>query len=66
MLRKQIIAAIGKELTPVDFTYYMEWHNRNIFKEEYAPVPFSYAVCAFVKQSAWLTKFRSVFQITTL
>lgn len=45
LLRKQLIAAIGKELSPVDFTYYMEFHNRNIFKEEYGPVPFSYAVC---------------------
>jgi len=44
MLRAQLIAAIGKEITPVDFANYMVFHYRKIFKEEYAPAPFSYAV----------------------
>ena len=44
MLRKQLIAAIGKELTPVDFTRYMEFHSRKLFREAYRPQPFSHAV----------------------
>lgn len=44
MLRKQLIAAIGKEVTPLDFAEYMVYHNRKIFKEEYQPRPFSYAI----------------------
>lgn len=44
MLRKQLIAAIGKEVTPNDFTNYMVYHGRKVFKEEYAPTLFSYAV----------------------
>lgn len=30
MLRKQLIAAIGKEVTPVDFANYMVFHNRKV------------------------------------
>ncbi len=44
MLRKQLIAAIGKELTPVDFTRYMEFHSRKLFREAFRPQPFSHAV----------------------
>lgn len=44
MLRKQIIAAIGKEVTPVDFANYMVFHGRKVFREEYQPRAFSYAV----------------------
>lgn len=44
LLKKQLIAAIGKTVTPVDFTNYMVYHGRKIFKEEYAPQLFSYAV----------------------
>lgn len=44
MLRKQLIAAIGKEVTTSDFTNYMTYHGRKIFKEEYAPQLFSYAI----------------------
>jgi hypothetical protein len=44
MLRKQIIAAIGKEVTPVDFQNYMVYHNRKVFKEQYQPQPFCYAI----------------------
>jgi hypothetical protein len=32
MLRKQIIAAIGKEVQPMDFAQYMLFHNRKLFK----------------------------------
>lgn len=44
MLRKQLIAAIGKEVTPVDFANYMTFHNRKIFRDEFQPQPFSYAI----------------------
>ncbi len=44
MLRKQLIAAIGKEVTPDDFTQYMEFHSRKLLKPEYRPQPFSYAI----------------------
>ena len=44
MLRKQLIAAIGKELTPVDFTAYMDFHCRKLLKPQYRPQPFSHAI----------------------
>eukprot|EP01065_Artemidia_motanka_P051881 TRINITY_DN921_c0_g1_i3.p1 TRINITY_DN921_c0_g1~~TRINITY_DN921_c0_g1_i3.p1 ORF type:complete len:921 (+),score=161.47 TRINITY_DN921_c0_g1_i3:64-2826(+) len=44
MLRKQLIAAIGKEVGPDDFAEYMDFHNRRLFQEPYRPKPFSYAV----------------------
>jgi hypothetical protein len=44
MLRNQLIAAVGKRLQPSDFTAYMRYHNRKLFKEEYKPRPFSHAV----------------------
>jgi hypothetical protein len=44
MLRQQLIAAIGKEVGPVDFTNYMVYHNRKMFRPQYVPVPFAYAV----------------------
>jgi hypothetical protein len=44
MLRQQLIAAIGKELTPADFTAYMEFHHRKLVKPQYRPLPFSYAI----------------------
>jgi hypothetical protein len=44
MLRKQLIAAIGKEVTPAEFTAFMDFHHRKLVKEPYRPKPFSYAV----------------------
>lgn len=44
MLRKQLINAIGKEVGPVDFAQYMEFHNRRLFKLKYQPPAFSHAV----------------------
>ena len=44
MLRQQLIAAIGKVVTPDDFNAYMEYHHRKLFKAEYRPKPFSYAI----------------------
>eukprot|EP01060_Flectonema_neradi_P028022 TRINITY_DN376_c0_g1_i1.p1 TRINITY_DN376_c0_g1~~TRINITY_DN376_c0_g1_i1.p1 ORF type:complete len:897 (+),score=225.27 TRINITY_DN376_c0_g1_i1:77-2767(+) len=44
MLRNQLIAAIGKEVTAVDFRNYMDFHNRKIFAKDFETRPFSYAV----------------------
>ncbi len=44
MLRAQLLAAIGKEVTPVEFANYMAYHNRRLFKEQYQPKAFCYAV----------------------
>jgi hypothetical protein len=44
MLRAQVVAAIGKELTAADFGKYMEYHNRKVFREEFQPKAFCYAV----------------------
>uniref|UniRef100_A0A7S1KV23 Uncharacterized protein n=1 Tax=Alexandrium catenella TaxID=2925 RepID=A0A7S1KV23_ALECA len=44
LLRKQLIAAIGKEVSPADFAEYMCFHNRKLFADGYAPVPFCFAV----------------------
>lgn len=44
MLYKQFVAAIGKEVTPVDFANYLTFHYRKIYAQQYRPQPFSYAV----------------------
>ena len=44
MLRKQVVAAIGKEVSPVDFGNYMVYHNRKVLREAYQPRAFCYAV----------------------
>ncbi len=44
LLRAQLVAAIGKELTPADFTAYMDFHHRKLVAPAYRPLPFSYAI----------------------
>ncbi len=44
MLRDQLVAAIGKTVTPADFSAYMDFHSRKLFKPAYRPQPFSQAV----------------------
>lgn len=44
MLRTQLIAAIGKEVSPADFAEYTQFHNRKLFNKAYAPSPFCFAV----------------------
>lgn len=44
MLKSQLVDAIGKHLEPEDFSKYMRFHNRKLFKSEYSPVPFCYSV----------------------
>ena len=44
MLYKQLVAAIGKEVQPSDFNNYMIFHNRKLFKAQYEPRKFCYAI----------------------
>eukprot|EP00961_Rhodomonas_salina_P269174 3637254-Rhodomonas_salina.1 len=44
MLRKQLCAAIGKELSSSDFAAFRRFHDRKLFRDETQPLPFSYAV----------------------
>ena len=44
MLRTQLISAIGKEISSNDFSEYMIFHNRKIFKDQYKPNQFCHAV----------------------
>lgn len=44
MLYRQLVAAIGKEVQPVDFTNFMNFWARKLFRPEFQPRPFSYAV----------------------
>ncbi len=44
MLRSQLVAAIGKIVTPQDFGNYMRFHYRKLYLDEYAPQLFCYAV----------------------
>jgi hypothetical protein len=44
LVRSQVVKAIGKEVSTVDFANYMVYHGRQLFKPEYQPRPFSYAV----------------------
>mmetsp|Transcript_8391 Transcript_8391/g.8561 ORF Transcript_8391/g.8561 Transcript_8391/m.8561 type:complete len:961 (+) Transcript_8391:116-2998(+) len=44
MLRKQLMAAIGREVTSTDFSAYMRFHSHRLFKEQYRPQPFCYSV----------------------
>eukprot|EP01043_Picozoa_sp_COSAG02_P035900 COSAG02_NODE_2599_length_8448_cov_229.846568_4_plen_887_part_00 len=44
MLRSQLISAIGKELQPKDFADFVRFHEQKLFKPEYTPKPFCYAI----------------------
>lgn len=44
LLQKQLISAIGKTVTPTDFAEYLTFHNRKIYREDYRPKAFSYAI----------------------
>ena len=44
MLRKQLVQAIGKEVSSADFTAYMQFHMRKVMHEAYTPRLFSHAV----------------------
>jgi len=44
MLHSQLVAAIGKEVTPADFINYMKFHCRKLYRKEFEPRPFCYAI----------------------
>eukprot|EP01063_Lacrimia_lanifica_P028423 TRINITY_DN414_c0_g2_i4.p1 TRINITY_DN414_c0_g2~~TRINITY_DN414_c0_g2_i4.p1 ORF type:complete len:1039 (+),score=271.03 TRINITY_DN414_c0_g2_i4:53-3169(+) len=44
LLRRQLVRAVGKEVTASDFRRYIDFHNRCLFTQPYAPVLFSYAI----------------------
>eukprot|EP00439_Symbiodinium_sp_Y106_P037021 s2962_g4.t1 len=44
MLRKQLAAAIGKEVSPADFAAYMRFHYRKLFHEAFLPKPLCFSV----------------------
>ena len=43
-LKKKLIDAIGRSVTPVDFGNYMNFHCKKRFLPPYAPKPFSYII----------------------
>eukprot|EP01064_Diplonema_japonicum_P038443 TRINITY_DN9323_c0_g1_i1.p1 TRINITY_DN9323_c0_g1~~TRINITY_DN9323_c0_g1_i1.p1 ORF type:complete len:923 (+),score=203.05 TRINITY_DN9323_c0_g1_i1:51-2771(+) len=43
-LREQLCEAIGTTITPEAFREHMSTYNRRVYKEQYAPKPFSYSV----------------------
>mmetsp|Transcript_16928 Transcript_16928/g.41233 ORF Transcript_16928/g.41233 Transcript_16928/m.41233 type:complete len:927 (+) Transcript_16928:107-2887(+) len=44
LLQKQLVQAIGKELTPKDFDRFMSHYSKHLLTSEFAPKPFSYAI----------------------
>lgn len=44
MLLKQLTSAIGKVITSQDFSNYLTFHNRKLFKSNYLPKPFCYSI----------------------
>ena len=44
MLRKQLIAAIGKTVGKKEFDEFIQFHGKKLFVDEYAPSPFCYAI----------------------
>jgi len=44
MLREQLIAAVGREISPADFTAYLKFHHTKVYQPEHAPQPFCFAV----------------------
>jgi hypothetical protein len=44
MLRKQLIAAIGKTVGKKEFDEFIQFHGKKLFKDEYIPSPFCYAI----------------------
>ena len=44
MLHEQLVAAIGKVVQPSHFAEYMNYHQRNLYNEEYRPKGFCHAV----------------------
>jgi hypothetical protein len=44
MLQNQLVSALGKQVTSLDFFKYMLFHTRKVFREEYSPSPFCFSI----------------------
>ena len=44
LMRTQLTAALGRELSPIDLQLYMSFHHRKLFRSTFQPVPFCYTV----------------------
>ena len=44
LLRKQLIAAVGREITAQDFVEYMDFHNSRRYGSAFQPKTFCYAI----------------------
>eukprot|EP00941_MAST-03F_sp_MAST-3F-sp1_P002491 g2491.t1 len=44
ILWSQVVSAIGKTVQPSDFAEYMDYHNRNLYREPFAPRGFCYNI----------------------
>jgi hypothetical protein len=44
LIRSQLVRALGREITPIDFQMYMSFHYSKLYQKQYRPIPFSYAV----------------------
>ena len=44
MLHKQLVSAVGRELTPRDFARFMVQHEQRLYATPYVPQPFTFAV----------------------
>jgi len=44
LLRKKLIQAIGKQVTPTDFWDFMDFHNQRLLDNRYCPAQFHYAI----------------------
>jgi len=43
-LRRQIVAALGKEIGEEDFWNFVKFHDKKFFRKEYQMKPFAYSV----------------------
>ena len=44
LIRSQLVRALGREITPIDFQMYMSFDYSKLYQKQYRPIPFSYAV----------------------
>jgi hypothetical protein len=44
VLKRQLILAVGNEVTPEDLDNYLLFSSRNMMREQYKPSPFAYAI----------------------
>ena len=58
LTRKQLIAALGKEVSATDLSLYMEYHDRLLFRPQYAPryAPFCFLFCCHSLQALLLCR----------